>query len=154
MRSRGLNKKGSTSVEKVVVIIILVAFVVIAFVILSNVFHFSLLSLGKSVPTLTSQPADCGLTIINQFNTSQSCIYTLSVSDGSPGLTYTLYNNVSGKIQSYVAGASTIEWNATLTKGPTQRYYLYVCNTSGSNVSIDGSFYSAGGSADVLLPCG
>ncbi len=156
MRSNVLNKKGSSSVEKVAVIIILVSFLVIAFVILSNVFHFSLFDLGKTVPKLNTQPAVCGLTLINNFTTSSSasCTYELYVSDGSPGLTYTLYSNITGKIQSYVAGESDINTNITVTKGSTQKYYLYTCNTSGSNTAIDGFFYSPGGASDILLPCG
>ncbi len=157
MCSNGLNKKGSSSVEKVTVIIILISFLVIAFLILSNVFHFSLFSLGQSVPRLTTDPAVCSLVLINNFTTGTSCIYTLSVSSGSPGLTYTLYGNASQpeKIQSYVAGESSIDTNVTIKKGTSEEYYLFNCNTSGStSTSVNGFFYSAGGASDLDLTCG
>lgn len=153
MRSNFLNRQGSTSLEKAVVIILFVIFMVAAFIILANVFHFSLFGIGQVVPNSNNTPAVCALSFIN-YSTPGSCTYLISASSGSPGIIYNVYENYTGKLGSYVAGESAYSQNITLYKPPTgNAYYKFVCNTSGSNVSQNGFFYSAGGETDMVLPC-
>ncbi len=152
MRSGIISKKrGSTSIEKVAIIIILIIFMALAFLILSNVFHFSLLNTGGINPNLTTNPSQCQISFSNLSTVSNPCYYGLAVSGGSPGLTYTFYNNTTGRINSYVVGESTLQINVSLLG---RREVLFVCNTTGSPTAVNGFYYSAGGTAQLTLLCG
>jgi hypothetical protein len=143
-----MNRKGTTA-EEVKTIIILIIFLGMAFLIISTVFHFSLFGLGGGIPRLTSAPAVCALTYIN-YSIPGKCLYTVTASSGSPGLGYNVFNNISGRLGSYVAGESAYTSNFTLSKGSV----LFMCNTTGANSSVGGYYYTAGGASSVALPCG
>jgi hypothetical protein len=149
------NQIGSTTVEKTVVIIILVVFLIICFLIIASIYHFSLFGSGQTIPRFNTAPVVCSLSFIN-FSTagSGSCLYYISASAGSPGLTYKLYNNVTGLMGSYVVGESSYGENISISK-PTRgdTYYTFTCNTSGSSVAQNGFYYSAGGAAELVIPC-
>ena len=152
MRSGILSeRRGSTSIEKVAMIIILIIFMALAFLILSNVFHFSLFNTGGINPSLTTNPSQCQIGFSNLSTASNLCYYGLSVSGGSPGLTYAFYNNTTGRINSYVVGESTLQINVSLAG---HHEVLFVCNTTGSTTAVNGFYYSPGGTAQLALLCG
>ncbi len=143
-----MNTKGTTA-DEVKTIIILVIFLLIAFAIISTVYRFSLFGVGAGVPRLTSAPATCSLSYID-YSIPGKCIYTITASDGSPGLRYNVFSNISGKLGDYVAGESVYTTNVTLLIGRE----LFICNTTGSKSSTGSYYYSPGGATSLMLSCG
>ena len=143
-----MNKKGTTA-DETKTIILLVVFVSIALIIISAIFYFSLFGLGAGVPRLTTSPATCSITYVN-YSIPGKCIYSVTASSGSPGLGYSVYDNITGKIGSYIAGENTYAVNVTLPKG----LVMFTCNTTGANSSTGGYYYTAGGGFSLTLPCG
>jgi hypothetical protein len=133
------DKAGASAVETIIVLIILIAFAVFAIIIIFHSFIASLPGLGKTTPTSGNSPLPCQISAANLSCNTQSCYYQVNASEGSPGLTYSLYNN-SGKIGSYEAGLKGLSFTELVTG--TERY---VCNTTG------GSSYGPGGEFQVIL---
>ncbi len=142
-----MDKKG-TAVEKAAVIIIFVAFLVISFVIITIVFHFSLLDLGGVTPKLSDSPAQCQMIPINA-STGSGCVYNITAEYGSPGLRYEVYDNTSGLLGSYVAGESIYSSKISLRKG----VYAFECNTTGTQGKNSGVNYKAGGAFELVIAC-
>lgn len=156
-----MNKRGSSSVEEVMILVLLIAFLVVVILILMSVFHFSLFGAGQVVPRLTTQPAPCSISFIN-FSTSgrsgSNCCFEISASSGSPGIIYKIFSNDSdvGEIGSYAVGIGAYSQNVTINSraGAGTQYFKFICNTTGSNSSTNGYYYSAGGAAQILIGCG
>ncbi len=142
------GKRGSSAIEKVVIIIILVAFAVIAFVIVASVFHFALPSLGGAGTGLGNAPARCTFSW-TAYTTASGCHYNVTAADGTPGIVYNVYNSTAGRMGSYVAGSSEFNADVFISNGGRETYY---CNTTGYNGS-GGVRYTAGGLDAVPLSC-
>ncbi|MCL4400466.1 MAG: hypothetical protein M1348_01800 [Candidatus Parvarchaeota archaeon] len=153
------DKKGSTSVEKVAVIMLLIIFLIVAILILIGVFHFSLFGVGQVVPKLTTEPAICSISYVNftPAGGKNACCFQITASSGSPGIFYGVYSNSStvGKLGTYKVGINSFLRNISINsaQGAGLQYFGFVCNTSGSNSSTNGYYYSAGGAAQILVGC-
>jgi hypothetical protein len=151
MRSNKI--KGSSAIETFIVIILFISFLVLGVVIASSVFHFSLLPTGI-VSTGTGNPVPCSVNITNLSTASKPNVFHVSVSDGAVGLVYKVYmNNIiasdPGKIElvgNYSVGTSS--FSKTFTPVDLSTNTVIIGNTSGSNVSVDGIVYKAGGKCE------
>lgn len=151
------GKRGSTSVEKAAIIILLVIFLLVAFLIVTNVLHFSIPFLSGIGTNLNNNPAPCSISYVNtSYATPGSCQVQISASQGTIGLTYSVYENTSSTpLGSYVTGQTTFSENLTLpvaTKGVSQ-YFEFYCDTAGSTQPVDGNKYNSGGTAEVMPLC-
>ena len=153
MRSNEL--KGTSLVDYFIVIILLISFLIIGVVIASSVFHFAILPSGI-VNSGSGSPAPCNANVTNISTSSQQNRFKIVVSDGSPGLVYSVFasnlnSNPSNiyRIGNYTAGINSFSGDFTI-KDPSMNTII-IGNTSGSNVSIDGVKYSAGGTCETEI---
>ncbi|MCL4391320.1 MAG: hypothetical protein M1284_00855 [Candidatus Parvarchaeota archaeon] len=153
---RGNKVKGASAVEYFIVVILLISFLVIGVVIASSVFHFALLPSGI-ITSGNGSPAPCTVNVTNISSPSSGNTFKITVSEGSPGLTYKVYmNNINGGdpsalelVGNYSVGISSFSREFTPVDSAINT--IIIGNTTGSNVSIDGVKYSAGGTCEGEL---
>ncbi len=152
MRSNKI--KGTSGIEYFIVIVLLISFLIIGVVMASSVFHFAILPAGI-ISTGSGSPVPCNASIAsingkpNEFN--------VSVSDGSLGLIYKVYmNNVDSShpnalelVGNYSVGTSDFFRQVTISDRSINT--VVIANTTGSNVSIDGVKYTAGGQCEAEI---
>ncbi|MEM0143073.1 MAG: hypothetical protein QXL94_03865 [Candidatus Parvarchaeum sp.] len=148
--------KGASAVEYFIVVILLIAFLVIGVVIASSVFHFAIFPSGV-ITSGTGSPVICNVNITNISTASKQNTFKITVSEGSPGLVYKVFaNNVLqsspdtiSEIGNYTAGINSFSKDLTLIDPNINT--IIIGNTSGSNVSVDGVKYSAGGTCQTEI---
>ena len=147
--------KGTSAVDYFIVIILLISFLIIGVVIASSVFHFAILPSGI-IASGSGSPAACNANVTNISTPSKQNTFKITVSDGSPGLVYNvLGSNTQSKpsaisrIGNYTAGLNLFSVDITI-KNPGINTVI-IGNTSGSNASIDGVKYSAGGTCETEI---
>jgi len=146
--------KGASAVEYFIVVILLIAFLVIGVVIASSVFHFAILPSG-AITSGSGSPAPCSVNVTNVSTTTKPNTFKIMVSDGSPGLIYRVFASNTAKssslslIGNYTSGVNSFSVN--LTVATPSRNTIIIGNTSGSNVSIDGVRYTAGGTCETEI---
>ena len=153
---RGDKINGTSAVEYFVVVILLIAFLVIGVVIASSVFHFAIFPSGI-ITSGSGSPTACSANITNVSTPSKQNTFKVTVSEGSPGLIYevfasnTVQSNPSSlsKIGNYTAGINSFSTDLTIINPKINT--IIIGNTSGSNVSIDGVKYSAGGTCETEI---
>ena len=157
MRSNKVN--GTSAVEYFIVIILLISFLVIGVVIASSVFHFAILPAGV-ITSSSGSPVTCSANVTNISTSSEHNLFKITVSDGSPGLIYRVFAsniNKNNKINpsalsfigNYTAGINSFSTDITIVDPGINT--VIIGNTSGSNVSIDGVKYSAGGTCKTEI---
>jgi len=151
--------KGASAVEYFIVVILLISFLIIGVVIASSVFHFAIFPSGV-ITSGSGSPVACSANVTNISTSSQHNLFKITVSDGSPGLLYRVFasntnrsnkNNPSALsfIGNYTAGINS--FSAEITIVNTNLNAVIIGNTSGSNVSVDGVKYSAGGTCGTEI---
>ena len=148
--------KGTSAVEYFIVVILLIAFLVIGVVIASSVFHFAILPSGI-ITSGSGSPVACSANVTNVSTPYKQNTFKITVSDGSPGLIYRVFANNINKndpsalsaIGNYTAGINSVSINLTIVDPKINT--IIIGNTSGSNVSIDGVKYSAGGTCETEI---
>ncbi len=153
MRSNKLNTVATSTVEYVIIVILLVVFVAIGAMIAFSVFHFSLLGIGHTSPSLTSNPAPCNISLQNISTASKPNYFRLTVSEGSLGLNYTVFAGIGNayvsptRVGNYVVGLGVFSQDFQLA-APSN---VFVANTTGSSVAVDGETYNAGGECTSIV---
>ena len=150
---RGNKVKGTSAVDYFIIVILLISFLIIGVVIASSVFHFALLPSGL-ITSGSGAPAPCTVNVTNVSTLSNPNTFKITVSEGSPGLTYRVYmNNINSGdpsglelIGNYSVGISS--FSRDFTPADSAISTIIIGNTTGSNVSIDGVKYSAGGTCE------
>ncbi|MCL4397226.1 hypothetical protein M1494_02670 [Candidatus Parvarchaeota archaeon] len=148
--------KGASAVEYFIVVILLIAFLVIGVVIASSVFHFAILPSGL-ITSGSGSPVACSANVTNVSTPSKQNTFKITVSDGSPGLIYTVFVSNTAKsdpsslsvIGNYTAGINSLSTDITIIDPSINT--VIIGNTSGSNVSIDGVKYSPGGTCETEI---
>lgn len=153
---RSNKVKGASAVEYFIVVILLIAFLVIGVVIASSVFHFAILPSGV-ITSSSGSPVACSASVTNVSTSSKQNTFEITVSDGSPGLIYRVFASNTNKndpsalsvVGNYTAGINSFSVNLTIVDPGINT--IIIGNTSGSNVSIDGVKYSAGGTCETEI---
>ncbi len=151
---RSNKVKGASAVEYFIVVILLISFLVIGVVIASSVFHFAIFPSGV-ITSGSGSPVPCSATVTNVSTASKPNTFKITVSDGSPGLLYKVFASNTAKspslsvIGNYTAGIDSFSTDLTIVNPSINT--VIIGNTSGSNVSIDGVKYSAGGTCETEI---
>ncbi|MCL4398985.1 hypothetical protein M1293_00520 [Candidatus Parvarchaeota archaeon] len=150
MRRNDLSsRKGSTTIETIVIVIIVVAFSVLVILIAVFVYHMSL-PLSSPVPSLSQSPAKCQITPYNISTSSAPNEFAISAYDGSLGVLYNvymIYSGVTSKIGNYTVGINTFNKTLTLQSGTTE----FLCNTTGISPSSGKYTYGPGGEFIITI---
>ncbi|MCL5976093.1 MAG: hypothetical protein M1580_00655 [Candidatus Parvarchaeota archaeon] len=151
---RSNKVKGTSAVEYFIVVILLISFLVIGVVIASSVFHFAIFPSGV-ITSGSGSPVPCSANVTNISTPSKQNTFKITVSDGSPGLIYRVFASNTAKssslsvIGNYTAGIDSFSTDLTIVNPNINT--VIIGNTSGSNVSIDGVRYSAGGTCETEI---
>lgn len=145
--------KGASGIEYFIVIILLISFLIIGVVIASSVFHFAIFPAGR-ISSSSGSPLPCSINVTNISNANNPNTFKIEVSDGSLGLVYKIYmNNVNSSnpsnikaVGNYTVGINSFSKSFQI-KNPGINTII-IGNTTGSNVSIDGVKYTAGGQCE------
>ncbi len=149
--------RGTSGIEYFIVIILLISFLIIGVVIASSVFHFAILPSGI-ITSGSGSPVQCNASVVNVSTVNHQNEFKITISDGSPGLVYSVYaNNINSAsnpsslvlIGNYTSGINT--FSKTITIEDPSMNTIIIGNTTGSNVSIDGVIYSAGGECQTEI---
>ncbi len=143
---------GTSTIDYIIIMVLLISFVVIGILVASSVFHFSLLAIGQTNPSLTGSPAQCNISAVNVSTPTKTDYFRVTVSEGSPGLNYSVYAEIpplTGPVfaGAYFVGSSIFSQDFQLQPGNN----IFIGNTTGSSVEIGGQTYKSGGFCESIV---
>ena len=142
------SKRGNV-INYIVSVTLLIIFAVAVVAIVVTVYHVSLLPSG-SVTSASSTPVPCQISLVNASTSSKLYYWNVTVDEGSPGLTYTVYlvqSSSASLLGTYIAGESIFTKTIQVPGGKGS----FIGNTTGSSKAVNGNTYSSGGECQATV---